>query len=292
MNLNEQNSEENLRLLVAQRKTYTKAKWWSYSVLTFGFLAFIAQFFKDRVPDLGVWLSYVGLLSGLIVWLFDKATLKIVEKAAKIQEQFDTNVFNLPWNESKAGAKISKESILEAAGDNKPPDDLLDWYAPNTLSNIHSNLAILLCQRYNSSWEFRLKKRFAVFMNCIFWLFIIGILVAGVWLNFSLKEWILVMLAPASGLLYKIYDLQDAFKETGRDQESVFEECEKEIESFKNTKIPPSVERLRLIQDKIFKYRSQKSLIPDWIYNLSRLGYQTRTTKATSDIITELNKIV
>lgn len=291
MNLNEQNSEQGLRLLLAQRRTYTKAKLWSYAVLALGFVLFVAQFFKGYVSNLGEPLSYLGLLSGLIIWLFDKtATTKAVEKAAKIQEEFDTRVFNLPWNESKVGSKIPKESILEAAGNGKAPDNLRNWYEPDTLSSIQPNIAILLCQRYNASWEFRLKKRFAVLMNCLFWLFIIGILAAGIWLNYSLKEWVLTMLAPAIGLLYKIYDLHDAFKETGKDQEAVFEECEKEIESFKKTKIPPSSERLRLIQDKIYKYRNQKSLVPDWLYNLSRIGDQTRITKATAEIIDELNQ--
>jgi len=290
MNLNEQNSEKNLRFLVAQRRLYSKAKLGSYAMLFFGLLVFLAQFLKPTFPELNEYLTYLGFFSLPAIWLMDKATGKWIESAAKVQEEFDTQVFGMVWNESKAGGKLSKETVLEAAGNDAPPDDLKNWYEPQSLETIPSNLAVLLCQRYNASYEFRLKQRFARLLGWIFWLSVIGLMALGLWENGSFKDWLTNLLIPASGLLYKMLDLRTAFDETGKKQEDVFNDCEAEIEAYKKSKSMPPMERLRIFQDKVFEYRKQKSLVPDWLYSISKQGFEGRLTKATAEIIEELKK--
>jgi hypothetical protein len=283
-----QNEVHPQALLLAQRVIYSKAKTWSIGVLIFAIALFVAQFFKIHLGD---WLGYVSLFSGFIIWLLDKKTTTNIETAAKIQEAFDTEVFDLPWNDAKIGTRVPKETILEATANKKVPADFQNWYSPAALSNLAPNLAILLCQRYNASYEFRLKKRFANLLLAFLVGFVVVLIALGIYYDLRLKTWVLEWLMPALGIIYKVYDLHDSFREVGKKQGDVFEECESEINTYKKTRILPSFERLRLIQDKIYKYRNQKSLVPDLVYNLSRTGYDATITKATEDIITELQNL-
>lgn len=102
-----QNSPLNLDRLAAQRQLYSKAKLilgWQVCFggpLAVGF-AFMALSFPTMKSFAALW--------GMLITLADIAWLSPWQKrlrslAAQIQEQFDCDVLELPWNEVKVGKK-------------------------------------------------------------------------------------------------------------------------------------------------------------------------------------------
>src|SRR5260370_26261826 len=117
-----QNAEPQLRLLRAQRHLYQQAKHLLYAhfVLTvvLPMAGATATLFWPTVKGIDL-KGVVALLSLAITVLdvtllerFQKATRK---KAAKLQEQFDCTVLELPWNKFTVGARVGPEAIHAAA---------------------------------------------------------------------------------------------------------------------------------------------------------------------------------
>jgi len=108
-----QNSRNTLKLLAAQRRLYTEAK-------QFYILRFLGALLLASISPI-IFLYWpaskfpIALISS--VWiLLSRLVLKRIEsqkitKAALIQEQFDTTVFDIPWNDVLAGKKVNPETI-------------------------------------------------------------------------------------------------------------------------------------------------------------------------------------
>src|SRR5690349_19748996 len=95
-----QNDQDNLNLLLAQRRLYSAVKAYFTSRTAISLvLALCSPFLTAAIPNAG---PYLGLLS-IIYLLVEEFVLQRVEKrkqlqAAKVQELFDIDVLDLPWN--------------------------------------------------------------------------------------------------------------------------------------------------------------------------------------------------
>ena len=112
-----QNSPENIKLLAAQRCLYQQAKTlqcWR-TIGTVG-LAAIAPFVMLVFPQSKMVMGMVGGLWLLVSKLiFEDIEAGKIKTAAKIQEQFDINLFDLPWNSAISGNKVEPEIINSLA---------------------------------------------------------------------------------------------------------------------------------------------------------------------------------
>jgi len=160
-----QNSQESIDLLIAQRYYYSRAKKFRNPRLYISIiLAASSPLIVHKWPE---YIFMLGIIGGL--WTIVAYFIKIcfensnVIRAATIQEEFDTSLYKLPWNRILVGKKVTPEEINLAKRKFKENVSLLkDWYG--NLLGVPYPFDIILCQRSNLVWDWRLKKSYSFFI--------------------------------------------------------------------------------------------------------------------------------
>lgn len=272
-----QNSAENLELLAAQRYLYTFGKKLQRLEVFLCVPCLIVFAILSMHLDSGqafLSLASVGVVftNALILGPWIKSTKA---RAAKIQNLFDCNVLNIPWNYLKLGAKPGKEMTSEYAAKYKQKEtdfsSLKDWYSDKPVGSEDTS-TILFQQKSNVWWDSYLRKRFIIYRLIVDVSFFLLLLVICTIIDCSLKSFILQVLIPLiplfllSNKLYRQH--RQAFlkyKRTNDYLKVVFEKIQKgdyrredvEIESI-------------LLQDEIYESRTTSPLLPDWFYFVFR----------------------
>jgi hypothetical protein len=289
-----QNQEPQQRLLWARRRLYTTGK----RILAAQVILTLV------VPILGsilsVWFTtfkpYVALISLVIAVLdptiFDRWQKSIRSRAARLQEQFDCVVLQLPWDEFTAGRREEHETIhqLSAAFDPAHLDSkLLDWYPP-IVGTVPLHLARIICQRTNLWYDGTLRRQYAGWalgLTIFLTLLLLGI---AIYTGLTVETFVMGVLAPASPII--IWGLREHFRqrdtadsldglrhaaealwERGRTGACAEEECTRQSREFQNG---------------IFERRSSSPLIFSWIYNLRRNTLERSMNKGAEELITEI----
>jgi hypothetical protein len=112
-----QNQPEELSRLAAQRHLYSDAKRiFIVQLVLAGPIAIAWAFAVILHPELKSWAALFGVIVALAdVILFTPWQKRLRDCAARIQEEFDCNVLDLPWNSIKVGQRPEPELIKEHA---------------------------------------------------------------------------------------------------------------------------------------------------------------------------------
>lgn len=281
----QQNQPQNLRLLIAQRHIYSRAKqyrkWQMYVIIGLAVISPLFLFLPDTWKLLAGTLGIIWtVLSVLVLGRLEDEKLK---QAATIQEQFDTGLYNLPWNSILADTRITPELISEANQDFKGnSDDLKNWYGD--LSKITHPLDVLLCQRSNLVWDWRLRRVYAISVSFL----TSGYLVlGGIALYFpfhqSLRDILLAWLLPSLSAF--IEGARLASKQFGVAAEK--QALEKKIVELwaEGLKQPAWISQdvLRQIQDRIYGMRAESPPIPDWFNDRFHKKYEANMHDAIKE---------
>lgn len=272
-----QNKVENLELLAAQRYLYTFAKKLQQlevflCVPCLVVMAILSMHLDSDKAFLSIASAGVVFINILIL---DPWIERIKVSAAKIQNMFDCNVLDIPWNYLKLGAKPGKEIKAEYVAKYKKKEadfgSLKDWYSGKR-SGSESAIASLVHQKSNVWWDSYLRKRFVVYrviVDIAFFLFLLTICTIT---GCSLKTFILQVLIPfiplflLSNRLYRQH--RQAFfkyKRTNDYLKEVFEKIQKGDYQREDVEIESI-----LLQDEIYESRIASPLIPDWFYSFFR----------------------
>jgi hypothetical protein len=261
-----QNTNHCIELLAAQRIRYREAK--KYRTIrtagSFG-MTIIAPLVILLFLELKITLGIAGGIWTIVAFLLSARESNMVSEAATIQEEFDTQTFDLEWNNIQTGAKVSNEIIHSSASNYTDKTDLHDWYGD--LEGINNNLSILICQRSNLVWDWRLRKQFA-------WTIIIALLLLfglglglSLYLKHSLQTYLIGILLPsASALILGVKEVKEHF-DSVKSKEGLEKKINSIWEKSMTTLISPTKSELRQVQDKIYQLRTNTALIPDWWYN-------------------------
>ncbi|GAB3253599.1 S-4TM family putative pore-forming effector [Chitinimonas naiadis] len=196
---------EKKRLLRARGRNYQAAK------MTQGILVILSILLPlggvlvgPHVPEVRPYIA----LSGLILLLLETALLDRIQKdrlkrGAKLQEQFDTEVFDLPWNRFVTGAYVEPEDVrsLSAKPLSKTREKHFDaWYEP-CVGRAPMHLARLVCQRTNISYDARLRRKYG--SHLLVWTVIFGVILlfTGMASGLMFPELIMSLLVPFMPLL-------------------------------------------------------------------------------------------
>lgn len=263
-----QNNPYFIELLKAQRVAYSQCKRFQFFdvvsiIIAISFPLLIVEFPKcqNTINAFGVLWTVSYLLTE--VYRKNKTT-----QGAIIQEQFDTDLFNLKWNNVLCKDKISIDTIKKLSV-KYSKDDLTNWYSSKISKNIPNELATLLCQRINFSWEVNQRQKFINALTTI------AISYYGVYLFIGIKNNIgffdlLVFLSPSiSFLVYSVMNII-SLKSHVKSKNETLNYIDNEISKFKFTGAIPSTDTLRQIQNVVFMERIVPEKIPDWFYRLSK----------------------
>lgn len=280
-----QESPEAIALLAAARHLYSRGKLFHFVrlALVVG-LALAAPVVFLAWPEANTGLALLGGATAILSQLFSQFYETFhASRAAKIHEEFDTQVFGLPWNSALAGLKSTREFIHEAERNYRGAKSGLSGWYPDT-DPLPEPLDILLCQRVNLVWDARLRRDYVgLLIALLFLLFAVGVAVALL-LDEDLSNYILVYFVPSLPAYLALIDLIVSQGRIATEKERV---CELLMAIWDRRKVDPSgsgYPDVREIQDFIFLSRVQSPPVPDQFFRILRNRYQKDSTLAAGDL--------
>jgi hypothetical protein len=206
-------------------------------------------------------------------------------ESCTLQEQFDTYVFEMPWNQT-LGGKVGAERIHELSRRFSRDDEVIGWY-PETPATWP--LDVLTCQRSNVSYDIRLRGRW----RWVAMAFLAGWIVAGfcVGAATSMTVWALLVIwfCPSCAAIIHGYEIIYSQNRALRDRTSILPAIDRAIESLKQEgptgdSRPPYEILCRNFQDAIFDARNHSNRVPTWFYRLFRNTNETIMRTTAMDI--------
>jgi len=285
--MNNINSKQNKTtatdMIAALRQKYTDVKWisnWQFyiAVVVPVALTLVAIVLKSEIITSSIGkelydVSAVVAIVCLIITVFDflvftKSIDDGKELAAKIQERFDTLIFDMPWNEVIAGTKPSSEEINQLRRkylllNNSDTSALVDWYNPQ-VSSVEHEKGILLCQRMNLYWDVALRKVAIKQVKVISITWLATVIVIGLFQNMTLLAFIVSTLIPLLPVcLYALKLISDNTKSI-----ETLTRLKELLEKAWNDVLQRSIDQrmLREIQNEIFTHRKTNRPVSDKFY--------------------------
>lgn len=294
--IQEQDSDTSIKYLAAQKQLYMNGK------ATFAFQVLIAVpipiLISIVTPLLGkeeqsiVWIFVLySIIATFLEFFFEDRAMKLKKLAASIQEKFDTSVLLIDWNKALIISKPDDGIILRFYNKyikKNKLDKLYGWYS-NEVLPVNTNIATLLCQRTNCSYDFTLRQRYT---NTILLLavatFLILLIIAGQ-NELTVPNFISTVLFPSLPVFVLAYKQISTNKEAIENLKELKELIEGRLETLRiNDQVEPHL--IRQIQDKIYLKRINSPLLPEWAYNFLRQNLEDEMHFSVKEKVKELMK--
>jgi hypothetical protein len=276
----DQNSKDNLLLLAAQSYLYSEAKCIVNIKIIISIGLVISAFLTNMFPQMKLWTALVGAVWTLIsAFIINNIINERIKTVAKIQEEFDTGLFKLSWNDILVGSKVPKEIIISASEKYKG-GPLTDWYPD--LKETRYPLSILICQRANLVWDWRLREFYAwcVLIICLALLAVEIIL----GLNTMLIDFLITFFLPSlPAFMLSVETVYANFK-VAREKKQKEEKIMSIIHMANARPNSINIQICRQIQDLIYFFRINTALVPDLMYRIFQRKFNIEMNKAAEQI--------
>jgi len=277
-----QNEKTFIDYLKAQRVAYSQCKFYQFFDLISILMAIVFPILGLIKMELVNYLGAFGVLWTIIYLVAENFRKIKSEQGAKIQEQFDTELYQLPWNEVLCGSKINRD-VQKDLSNKYSRNDLNDWYSKEIGSDVPNEIAVLLCQRINFSWELNLRKKFVYLLLGITIAYYCIFLIISILTNLGLFD-TLILLSPSISFL--IYGVQNSLslKSQIKSKNQTLDLIDKKIDNYSKNKTTPTSPVIRQIQDVIYTGRTVPEKISDWFYNIFYSQNENRTDEIIKSI--------
>lgn len=284
----DQNSNESISLLAAQRHLYSKAKTahafrYVGSLLWLALSPLLVYFLPEAKTSIAVVSCLIFLFSEFIFEPFERSC---INTAAIIQEAFDVKLFEISWNQILAGSKPSPEVVdSESRSFGPKTEGLANWYEiPDELPK---GLQILICQRANLVWDSRIRNYFGYVLYS--WALIIFSIGLGVSysLNLSLSDYLFVFLIPSLSPIVSSYRWGFRHFEVATEKRKLEAQFSHVWEAALVSEGKNIEANCRTIQDGIFLLRKKEVLVPDWFYKAFQPDFQKSMVAASNVLCQE-----
>ena len=294
--IQEQDSETSIKYLAAQKQLYINGKaTFAFQVLIavpIPILISIATPLLSKTEQSIIWIFVLySIIATFLEFFCQDRAMKLKKLAASIQEKFDTTVLLIGWNKTLIPNKPEDELIFRYHNKHVKKhklDKLYGWYS-NEVLPVKTNIATLLCQRTNCSYDFTLRKRYT---NTILLLaastFIILLITAGQ-NGLTVPTFISNVLFPSLPVFVLAYKQITSNNEAIENLKELKDLIENELES---SKINDNIESglIRQIQDKIYLKRINSPLLPEWAYKFLRQNLEDEMHFSVKEKVKELTK--
>lgn len=289
-----QDSESSIRYLAAQKQLYKIGKsTYTFQVLIAVPIPIIISIVtpllnKNHEGIIWIFVLY-SIIATFLEFFCENSAMKLKKIAASIQEKFDTTVLVIDWNKTLVPCKPDDGLILRYYNKyikKSKLDKLYEWYSKEILE-VNTNIATLLCQRTNCTYDFTLRKRYA---NTILLIaastFMILLIIAGQ-TGITIQSFISNVIFPSLPVFVLAYKQISGNKESIENLRELKELIDNELERSKiNDTI--DVHLIRQIQDKIYLKRINSPLLPEWAYNFLRQNLEAEMHFSMRETIKEL----
>lgn len=267
-----QRDVESGRLLRAYSAEYRRAK--RYRALRIGvsmLLAALAPAFSlASLTAAGV----VGAAAG--VWVVASRLLLIpieqrhVRLAVRIQERFDTRLFDLPWVDSIAGPTPPEEDIADAArrleGDERVARQHQEGWYPSTVG-LPYPANVLVAQWSSVAYGRHQSRAYFHFITGVIALVAVTVIAIGVVGGMTLTDWLITFALPSLPAALDASEIADAHRRIAdrkaKNEDEVLQPLWSAELAAPGTL---SAEDCRRVQDESFRLRSRGLQVPEWFF--------------------------
>lgn len=266
-----QDDVDALRLLIAQRRLYRRAKrWLGLRWLGMVLIGIGAPVVSVLWPSLAV---AAGAVAG--AWIFAGRTILTVAQArgtaqaASVQEQFDFYVFEMPDTTARSTLP-SRERIAAVAG----PDDgirkaaeserLVDWYEVDPANA--GAVTVAISQRANASYTDGLLRTTAIVWSVAIAAWCGVLIVVSLLASLTLETFLLGVLLPVLPAFLDVVQYVVGVWRSAADRADLARAIEGKLSGGP----PPDPQELLVWQEQLFDLRRAAPAIPDVIYKLKR----------------------
>lgn len=250
------------QLISAQARLYSDAKtihnWRLALVFFFASAGAVASLV---LPDVR---PHIGAVAGIVLFVLALLVTGVEKRrrvqAAAIQEEFDTTVFQLPWN-SVSADRPSATTVARAAARYDGGREAR-WY-PDT-GRVIRPLDVLICQASNLGWGANMHRIWAGLLGATLTSMIILIAVVTWQLHLSFTECVLALIVPAIAPAKELADLIKSNFENATAKESL----ERKITDLWKKGLAGdavTLDSCRTIQNCILEFRKSNAYVPDWL---------------------------
>lgn len=280
-----QNEVASLRLLLAQRRLYSKAKFW-LGLRWIGMLliGIVAPVLSALIPDTAV---IAGAVAG--VWLFLGRTTLLqlqkhyLEQGAATQEQFDYSVYGIRSDVERSRLP-SYEDLASLTGDDDnvrseaEKEQLIDWYPIDTSQPGERTMAV--CQRANASYSDNLLRTTAIVWAVALVSWVVILVIIAVALGLTLAQFLLGVAFPLLPAFLDIYQHVRSIRSAAVDRRDLVRAIENELRANDC----PDPQDLLVWQERLFELRRSDAQVPDFIYKLRRRKNEAAMTTAAQQV--------
>ena len=259
-----QNTEGARRKVAAQARLYSDAKVWLNARLALiAVLALVSAVAALLAANEAR--TVIGAGGGVLLLIFSFVGANIEKRqrslAVAVQEEFDTDIFRLPWNSIELNRPspliIAKAAARYRGGREK------DWYSDT--EGTHRPFDVLICQSSNLGWG-ATTHRIWSWILAAFLAVLVGLgAVVALTLELSRNDILVALVLPGLALLKEVIEQIRANFETARAKEGAEAKISTAWAEGMSGKQIPTEETLRLIQNKIMSFRQQNPYVPDWL---------------------------
>lgn len=285
-----QNSERALKHIAAWSHLYGHAKvvaGWQFA-LSVPF-ALAMSLIALGWPAAKVVTTPLSLLFGWVdILCLDRIQTARKKIAAKMQEEFDCELFGLPWNEIRCSTTPETEVLNQAAEKFKRKGTKAshrDWYPPE-VGRLPLPLARLICQRAAVWWDMSQRRKYAGWLVVIVAVMVAGVVAVSFTADQRVRDMVLSVYLPIAPAV--VWAVRECIRQ--RDAVSALEKLKGKIETIFVEAISGkrSFDELnqlsRNIQDMIFDGRSRYPLFFDFLYNRLRPDHELRMNEKAKEM--------
>jgi hypothetical protein len=207
----------------------------SVAVAASGVIAAFASVTAAPITILGgLWgISYAA---GLATWGGNE-----LRRAAVLQEMFDVELLELPWNPVVAGEQLSRQEVSHLSRQYRPEALLLDYYIIPAVTRPYD---VLGCQQQNLGWGARIRRRYsrAVLTGVGAWSGL-GLVIA--WpAGLTIPRLLLRWYVPSLGILLLALETYRAQRDAAAERERLLTMMETRIRSIGHILSPQAAAQL------------------------------------------------
>lgn len=286
--ITDQNKPEFIQLQQAQRVANTISKRCAIAEHILISVSIVMPFVVMFKSDLNSQSLIIILSAALIVIsiLLDNYERIRTSIAAKIQEEFDTRLFQIEWNDLLCEDKVENETIIRLAKKYQE-FDLKNWYSTQISAELDHELAVLFCQKSNVFWDKDLRKKYNFLLYTGLASYYLIFFIIGYIKNLQFENFTLLILPSFTFLKFQVKLITNQ-NQIIRKKERINEKINRLFDNYIVTKIKPEKIELRNLQNAIFTLRNSANKIPDWFYKMFKDSFEALTDESIKMKITEI----
>ncbi len=279
-----QNTDSALKLLIAQRRMYSRAKKWNnFRLIGVGVIAVavpITSMVSDKVAVIG--LAIAGGWAGLSHIWFARRQAYWSNRGAAVQEAFDTRVFDLPPNPALVDTP-RPEWVADVLGDDDvttvaQSERLKDWYTLGP--DLPGAEAVAICQRANFAYSERLLERYAIVLISVAAAWTAVAVAIALVEDLTFYRLLIGVILPIVPAAIDAHDEWAKVHNGAKDRGRTASEIDRRVRE--SHLIPLTVSDIRSFQDEVYGSRRDSPLVPDAFYDWKRAENE-RAAKHAAD---------